>query len=79
MKKKNSKKPTNKDMVQEINYLGGRLVQVENVLRNTIVVLDGYIQYKKDDDDFKEYLESKRKKETSVKDILDKEIEPVTK
>jgi hypothetical protein len=72
MKSKKSK-PTNKELTQEINYLGGRLVQLENIVRNTIVVVDNYIQFKGDDEEYKKYLESKKRKETSVKDILDSE------
>jgi hypothetical protein len=51
------KKPTNKEMVQEINYLGQRLMATESVLQNTVKVMDLYINFNKDQDKFKKYVE----------------------
>ena len=34
--KNKKQKPTLKEVVGEVNYLGGRLIQLENVVRNTV-------------------------------------------
>ena len=71
--KNKKQKPTLKEVVGEVNYLGGRLIQLENVVRNTVVVIEKYIKFKGDHDIFKKSLEDEAGKGKSVKDILDKQ------
>lgn len=71
-KKKYSKKPTIKEIVKEVNYLGGRIVQLESVVRNTVAVLENYIKFHKDEDKFKDHLTQEGEKRKSVKDAIDK-------
>ena len=71
--KNKKQKPTLKEVVGEVNYLGGRLIQLENVVRNTVVVIEKYIKFKGDHDIFKKSLEDEAGKGKSVKDVLDKQ------
>ena len=71
-KQKHTKKPTIKEIVKEVNYLGGRLVQLESVLRNTVAVVENYIKFNKDEDKFKTYITKESEKRRSVKDAIDK-------
>jgi len=72
MKNKKSK-PTLKEIIQEVNYLGGRLIQLENVVRNSVFVMEKYIKFKGDHEAYKKSLEDETEKKKSVKDILDSE------
>ena len=71
--KSKKQKPTSKDIIGEVNYLGNRVVQLEGVVRNLVTVVDKYIKFKGDDDKYKSYLEEEAKKRNSIKDMLDSE------
>ena len=62
----------NKEIVQEVNYLGSRLMNTDQMLRNFIVMFDRYVKYNKDDEKFRKYLDDEKKERVSVKDELDK-------
>jgi len=62
----NKKKPTNKEMVQEINYLGQKLMMMEQVLQNYVKAFDLYVAMNKHEKKFKKFIDStiaKAKKE----------------
>ncbi len=50
------KKPTNKELVQEIGFLTQKVFYLENVISNYIRAFDLYIKFKKDDLKFKNYI-----------------------
>jgi len=64
----NRKKPTNKEMLQEIQYLGKRLVMMEQVLNKYVSALDLYIMFQENDDKFREFIEIKLKEQSERKD-----------
>ena len=68
MAKVKKKKPTNKKIVQEISYLGQRLMMTERVLNQYIKLFDLYLNFKKDSDKFKKFVEDLAKKDTKVKE-----------
>ena len=71
---KNKKpKPTSKEIMEEINYLGRLTMQNGSITKNVIGLLERYIEYKGDTKEFTELVktESEERKKTSVKDILD--------
>ena len=68
MAKVKKKKPTNKEIVQEISYLGQRLIMTERVLNQYIKLFDLYLNFKKDSDKFKKFVEDLAKKDTKVKE-----------
>lgn len=68
MAKVKKKKPTNKEIVQEISYLGQRLMMTERVLNQYIKLFDLYLNFKKDSDKFKKFVEDLAKKDTKVKE-----------
>ena len=64
----NRKKPTNKEMLHEIQYLGQRLVMMEQVLNKYVSALDLYILFQKNDDKFREFIEKKLKEQADKKE-----------
>jgi hypothetical protein len=64
----NKKKPTNKEMVREINHLGQRLMMTEQVLTNYVKVFDLYLNYRKDDKKFQKYIKTMSEKNLKAKE-----------
>ena len=64
----NKKKPTNKEMVREINHLGQRLMMTEQVLTNYVKVFDLYLNYKKDEKKFQKYIKTMSEKNLKAKE-----------
>lgn len=62
------KKPTNKEIVSEINHLGQRLMMLETIVQRYVSAVDMYIQFQDNDEKFKDFLlkkaEDAKKKET---------------
>ena len=71
--KNKKQKPTNKELLQEINYLGNMSMQNGRVIKNVIGLLERYIEYKGDTKEFTDMVksESEERLKKSVKDILD--------
>ena len=71
--KNKKQKPTNKELLQEINYLGNISMQNGRVIKNVIGLLERYIEYKGDTKEFTDMVksESEERQKKSVKDILD--------
>ena len=71
--KNKKQKPTNKELLQEINYLGNMSMQNGRVIKNVIGLLERYIEYKGDTKEFTDMVksESEERQKKSVKDILD--------
>jgi len=67
----NKKKPTNKDIVREINHLGQRQMMTEQVLTNYVKVFDLYLNYKKDNDDFQKFIKKMAEKNLKAKEKKD--------
>ena len=59
MKKANTKKPTNKEIVMEINYLGQKLMTLATVVNNLSKVLDLYVSYRGQTEEFTKFLKDK--------------------
>ena len=64
----NKKKPTNKEIVREINHLGQRLMMTEQVLTNYVKVFDLYLNYKKDEKKFQKYIKTMSEKNLKAKE-----------
>jgi hypothetical protein len=64
------KKPTNKEIVQEVQFLGNKVYEMYNQVRNIASVIDLYIAYNKDADKFEKFV-NKRLKEAN-KDVKEK-------
>lgn len=56
------KKPTNRELVEEINYLGQRLIRTEQILQNYVKAFDLYVAMKKDEKKFKTFIDTTIKK-----------------
>ena len=71
--KNKKQKPTNKELLQEINYLGNMSMQNGRVIKDVIGLLERYIEYKGDTKEFTDMVksESEERQRKSVKDILD--------
>ena len=71
--KNKKQKPTNKELLQEINYLGNISMQNGRVIKNVIGLLERYIEYKGDTKEFTDMVksESEERQKKTVKDILD--------
>ena len=67
MKKKNINKPTNKDMIAEINFLGERLMSLTTVVSNMSKVLDLYITFRKQNKKFEKFIKEKAKEHNETK------------
>tara|TARA_R100000900_G_scaffold124942_1_gene99503 strand:- start:449 stop:652 length:204 start_codon:yes stop_codon:yes gene_type:complete len=61
------KKPTNKEIVGEINHLGQRLMMLESIVQRYVSAVDMYIQFQGNDEKFKDFLVKK------AKDLKEKE------
>ena len=70
MKKKNTNKPTNKDILAEISYLGQRLMSLGIVVDNLAKIFDLYISFKKDKKKFEKFLKDQAEK---MREIEEKE------
>jgi len=57
--KRTKKKPTNKEMLDEIQFLGSKLFEVFNQVKNIASVVDLYILYKKDEKKFEKFVQEK--------------------
>ena len=62
MTKKKQKKPTLNEVKQVAENLIHDLTIVNNKVDSLAVVLNGYVEYKKDDKKFLEYLKKKQEK-----------------
>jgi len=61
MKTKQSK-PTIKELSGRANYLLIELRQLQNIVSNLMELVNDYIEYKKDSDKFKKFIEKKLEK-----------------
>ena len=61
MKTKQSK-PTMKELSGRANYLLIELRQLQNIVSNLMELVNDYIEYKKDSDKFKKFIEKKLEK-----------------
>ena len=64
------KKPTNKEIVAEINHLGQRLMMLETIVQRYVSAVDMYIQFQDNDEKFKDFL---LKKAEEAKEKVSKE------
>ena len=55
--KQKKKKPTNKEVLEEINYLGHKVVETHMALRNLAKVVDMYILFRKQNKKFPKFIE----------------------
>ena len=55
----NRKKPTNKEVIEEVKFLGSKLYEMHGNMKNVASIVDLYILFKKDDKKFAKFVDKK--------------------
>ena len=71
----NKKKPTNKELLNEINLIGNKMMDLYMAVKNIGNILDLYLLYNKDTEKFTEFIQ-KKLKEKAEEDKKAKKEEP---
>ena len=75
MTKKKPKKPTLNEVKQEVENLRYDLQIVNNKVDSLAIVVNTYLEYKKDEDDFMKYLKKQWEKNSDKQGTANKDSE----
>tara|TARA_R100000458_G_C8258697_1_gene234443 strand:+ start:705 stop:932 length:228 start_codon:yes stop_codon:yes gene_type:complete len=62
----NKKKPTNKELLNEINLIGNKMMDLYVGLRNLGNIFDLYLVYKEDQESFNKFIQEKLKEKVEA-------------
>tara|TARA_Y100000593_G_scaffold90425_2_gene176807 strand:+ start:715 stop:942 length:228 start_codon:yes stop_codon:yes gene_type:complete len=62
----NKKKPTNKELLNEINLVGNKMMDLYAGLRNLGNIFDLYLVYKEDQESFNKFIQEKLKEKAEA-------------